>query len=343
VSETPPDLHERPDTSGDTDADTGDGNDRAREPGPDPDTSPSGGDGVGDGPDTPSDLRFDTSDTSDTSSATSAFPDERELEQLRIDGGSEPIDRDGQPKSKVIHRATYSKELLPHMGRALAAWGLPVHDCFAGTGEKLGRLCDELGLTFTGTEIEEPLIVDPHVRAGDATDPASYPSGEFVVMTSPTYGNGCNDDFVWRGPDSKNKHNTYRHWLSETVGHDQPLHKNNTGKYGVVRRGPGEEARYWALNRAAVAHWPDRVIVNCKDFTHHNTEIYPLVAKWTALLEEHGYVVRDPVEVPCPSLKYGANRDRVKTEALLVAERPDNADRVPTIEEPARDPRRFTR
>jgi hypothetical protein len=38
----------------------------------------------------------------------------------------------------------------------------------------------------------------------------------------------------------------------------------------------------------------------------------------------------------------GANQHRVETEAVLVAERADNADRVPTIEEPARDPRRFT-
>jgi hypothetical protein len=77
----------------------------------------------------------------------------------------------------------------------------------------------------------------------------------------------------------------YRYCLAKTraqsespaaiLADDRPLHPNNTGKFGL-RRGERAMTEYWALH---VAHWPARVVVNAKDFVHHNTEIYPLVAK----------------------------------------------------------------
>jgi hypothetical protein len=288
-------------------------------------------DGEDDGPDTASDQHFDISDISVISVAPCSGG--TDSEQLTI-GGT------GEAPSKAVHKATYSKQLLPHMHRLLAEWGLWVHDPFGGLGIELGRLCDQLGLPFTGTEIEEGWASrgDPRVRLGDATDPSTYPTGEFVVMTSPTYGNRCNDDFVWR-PGNKHTYNTYRHWLSETVGHDQPLQKNNSGKYGI-RRTSQSEADYWRINRAAVTLWPERVIVNAKDFEYDNGKVYPLVKEWTALLEKSGYTVRPPIEEYCPGNRYGENRDRrVDTEALLVCERPRDSAEMFT---PTSDPKRFT-
>jgi hypothetical protein len=115
------------------------------------------------------------------------------------------------------------------------------------------------------------------------------------------------------------KRNTYRQALQRTRGGiDRELHPNNTGRYGVRYR---TDAQYWRLARAAVAHWPDRAVVNVKDFYYENDKIYPLVAKWIALLEEHGYEVVARDDVKTPGQRHGANRQRVETEAVIVAQR----------------------
>ena len=49
--------------------------------------------------------------------------------------------------------------ILDAIAPVIADLGLPVHDPFAGTGERLGRLCDRLGLPFTGREIEPEFLV----------------------------------------------------------------------------------------------------------------------------------------------------------------------------------------
>jgi hypothetical protein len=216
----------------------------------------------------------------------------------------------------VNHPAQFSKELLPALERPLAEWHLPVHDPFAGTGERLGQLCDQLGLTFTGTEIEPEWIVDARVRHGDSTEAGAYPTGEYVVATSPTYPNGMSDHF--KASDHKGR-NTYRHALQRTNGgQDRELHPNNSGRYGVRYHTDGH---YWKLMQAAVAHWPALVIVNVKDFITGG-KVYRLVEKWTELLREHGYDVVEQLDVACPGNRFGANRDdRVETEAVLVAHR----------------------
>jgi hypothetical protein len=231
-------------------------------------------------------------------------------EQLLIDGL-------GATLVNVDHPARFSVELLPVIGHSLAGWRLPVHDPFAGTGERLGRLCDELGLTFTGTEIEPEWIVDARVRRGDSTEAGAYPTCDYAVATSPTYPNGMADHF--RAGDDSHR-NTYRQALQRTRGADRELHPNNTGRYNN-RRGQRIEAQYWKLCRVAVAHWPARAVVNVKDFYYQNDQLYPVVTRWMALLEEHGYTVRERIDVPCPGNRYGANRQRVETEAVLVCER----------------------
>jgi hypothetical protein len=249
-------------------------------------------------------------------------------EQLTIDGSA--------PRAAPKHPARFSEQLLPVLAGPLAAWGLPVHDPFAGTGERLGGLCDQLGLTFTGAEIEPEWIVDERVARGDSTEASTYPTGEYVIATSPSYPNGMSDHF--KASDSS-KRNTYRQALAETIGHDRPLHENNSGRYGV-RYGAGAEARYWRIVRRAVGHWPALVAVNVKDF-YTAGELYPLVGKWIALLEQAGYAITDRTDVPCPGQRFGANRDRAETEAVLVAEKARDSGVM--FDPPAGDRRRFMR
>lgn len=79
------------------------------------------------------------------------------------------------------HPSQYSPEVLRAMTPVLARLNMAVHDPFAGTGVRLGQLCDRLGLTFTGAEIEPEFIVDPRVRHADSTWPGSYPDQPYII------------------------------------------------------------------------------------------------------------------------------------------------------------------
>lgn len=73
-----------------------------------------------------------------------------------------------------------------------------VHDPFAGEGARLGALCDALGVTFSGTELEAPFIIDPRVKHGNSTKRGTYPRRRHVIVTSPVYPNGVADHFEAR-------------------------------------------------------------------------------------------------------------------------------------------------
>jgi Protein of unknown function (DUF3631) len=310
---------------------------------PDPHPPPPGESGTGDKvvPANPNKGKGGTTSPSVPPSPGGGESEPVGLAQLTMGGQAEPIDAAGRSR-RVKHGAQYSKQLLKDLARPLAAWGLPVHDPFAGLGVVLGRLCDDLGLPFTGTEIEPCWIVDSRVDAGDSTNADTYPTGEYVICTSPTYGNGCGDDMPYR-PKSPYTYNTYRHWKGETLGHDEPLLDNNTGQYTLRHGSERAERRYWGIHRAALAHWPDRVIVNVKDFPHRNTETYPLTEKWRALLEEHGYEILKQHDPETQGNRYGENRERrVETEAILVCERKASGPMFNPAAQVS-DPRRFAR
>jgi len=100
----------------------------------------------------------------------------------------------------MTHPARWSPEILRAIVPALVDLKLPVHDPFAGTGERLGVVCNQLRLPFTGTEIEPEFIVDPRVEVGDSTSPDTYPATSFVVCTSPCLVHGqrvLTDDLRW--------------------------------------------------------------------------------------------------------------------------------------------------
>jgi hypothetical protein len=213
----------------------------------------------------------------------------------------------------MTHPARWSPALLDVIRPIIVSLGLPVHDPFAGTGERLGRLCDELDLDFSGTELEEPYIVDDRVWAGDATDPATCPEWDHVVVTSPVYPNGMADHY--EAKDGSPRMN-YRVGLARITGEDRPLAENNMGRYSV-RRGPRAEEKYWAIAEAAAQWWPAHVVLNVSDFVHQG-ERYTLVERWRELLEGLGYVVQATHDVETPRARRGENhRARVEAETVL--------------------------
>src|SRR5687768_13659268 len=124
------------------------------------------------------------------------------------------------------HPAQYSPEVIEAITPILAEWNAPVLDPFAGTGVRLGWLCDQLGLPYMGIEIEPEFIVDPRVVNGDATD--GFTASEWtVIVTSPVYPNGIADHF--KASDTKGRH-TYRAALADIAGEDRELHPNNMGR-----------------------------------------------------------------------------------------------------------------
>lgn len=214
------------------------------------------------------------------------------------------------------HPAPYTDSLIDAFRTLLperVERSLVVHDPFGGEGVRLGRLCDDLGYTFSATDLEPWLDADPRVMQGDSTDPTTYPDVPFVVVTSPTYNNGVNDHFA---PKDDSRRLTYRVRLG------RPLQPNNTGRWSGRGSRKGE-VEYWRITRECVKHWPDLCFVNVKDSTRSSWEggIYPLVALWRDLLVEYGYEV-EQVDVACPGWRFGTNgQDRSDTEAILIAVR----------------------
>lgn len=216
------------------------------------------------------------------------------------------------------HPARWSPSILDAVAPVLAHWGLAVHDPFAGEGARLGRLCDDLGLAFTGTEIESEFIVDDRVRPGDSTDSDTYPTGPYVVATSPAYPNGMSDHF--RAADGSIRH-TYRQALAAILGFDRPLHEHNMGRYGV-RSGHRATERHFAIAAACVVWWPSRVVVNVSDFVVAG-EDWPVVERWRRILIGAGYDIVEEVEVDTPRQGHGANGSlRVERESVLIARGP---------------------
>jgi hypothetical protein len=220
--------------------------------------------------------------------------------------------------AESAHPAQYSREVLEAIKPIIEGFCLPVHDPFAGTGVRLGALCDELELPFFGIEIEQEFIVDKRVFQGDSTDRWSYPRlGSYLIVTSPVYPNGMADHF--EAHDNSRRH-TYRQALAKVLGHDSPLHEHNMGRYSV-RGGIKAYRRYQTLaSDASQWWWPNPVVLNVSDFIHKDTVI-PLVAFWESMLRGHGYEIRDYQQIATPRQRFGANATkRVDHEIVFVAE-----------------------
>lgn len=207
--------------------------------------------------------------------------------------------------SAVRHPAQFSSEVLDIVAELLVP-GEHIHDPFAGPGVRLAALCDQLGVTFSGADIEVWPGHDPRVAVGDALDPASYPVGPFTVVTSPTYQNKRLSDYP-NGPTPNTKIKGRRDY-SLSLG--APLHPDN------LARTTGRAARaadYWRLHTEAAKHWPDRVFLNVDE---------PISGQWQWLLVGDGYRIERII--PAYTRRYGGLHNaekRAEHEVVIVARR----------------------
>jgi hypothetical protein len=206
-----------------------------------------------------------------------------------------------------LHPAEYSVEVLQAIGPLLMRLAPErVHDPFAGRGVRLGRLCDLLQITFTGTDRDHYDGTDPRVQERDARDPAGYPPHPFMTVTSPVYfDNRISSDYT-NGPLQTTNTNGRR---SYGISLDRALHPDNLAR--VCR--PGHEAEYYAGHGDAVKHWGELVIVNVDS---------PLADDWSFLLVEHGYRIDDTIKVRTSRYRGLAGSDRrAAHETVIVSSR----------------------
>jgi len=203
------------------------------------------------------------------------------------------------------HPAQFSPSVLVELGRRLCP-GEAVFDPFAGLGRRLGALCDRIGATFEGVDIEAWPERDFRVSVGDATDPASYPPPPFTVVTSPVYfDNRISTDYV-SGPRPTTKL-AGRHAYGISLG--RALDARNLAR--LCR--PGREAAHDESHGQAVEHWPGRVLLNVDG---------PIANQWCAILVLAGFAVVEVAPVVTRRLGGVANRDkRAAHEVVIEAQR----------------------
>lgn len=232
----------------------------------------------------------------------------------------------------MTHPARFSPEVIDAVAEFLIhRWppdllAMPIlHDPFAGSGERLAELAQRCAASYSGTEIEQCLIVASGITCGDATNTFTYPTRPYVIFTSPAYPNGMADHFHARD-DSVRK--TYRKAVAEIEGQDRELHENNQGRWGyrgTRRHGTSKRRiRYWEIASKAVACWgsAELVLLNVSDYKHSNGQVEPVVQDWRDLLKSYGWARQTLIPVGTKRMRNGANRDeRVDVEMIVVAER----------------------
>lgn len=214
-----------------------------------------------------------------------------------------------------MHPAQYSPEVIDKLEDLLDGT-THIHDPFAGTGLRLGALCDKLNLTFTGSDIEDWPGKDPRVLVADALDPNSYPRPtliqgvgyrpEYTIVTSPVYVNKRLADYP-NGPTENTKIKGRRDYA---LGLGHALHEHNLARWTGRK---SKAADYWRLHGEAVKLWPDQVIVNVD---------MPIEVGWIGLLEANGYETYQAFSVTTRRYRGLANADkRAEHETIIVASR----------------------
>lgn len=227
------------------------------------------------------------------------------------------------------HPAQFSTQLLPALIAPLAGLSGICLDPFAGLGRRLSDALAGTGLHMVGTELEAGYFTlgatAPGVIRASALHLPFRDGSIDAVVTSPTYGNGMNDDF--RATDSSRR-NTYVHRLRAALNDpDYSLHPDSTARHGV-RRGVTGLARYKALHRAAWAECarvlkPGGVFVlNAKDVLHGNGQVFECTAFHVVALSDLGFEAVDWQRIPCPGLRHGRNHEaRVECEDVVTLRR----------------------
>jgi hypothetical protein len=213
------------------------------------------------------------------------------------------------------HPARFTPVLLdwiaPRLAEAMLELDLDVvFDPFAGTGERLGALCDRLELTYDGVDIELWPTADPRVRPGDATLCDSYPDRPFVVCTSPVYLQGVSSDYK-DGPTPNTKPNG-RAAYGISLG--RALHPDNLARTVVRSRADRGASDYYPAHSRAVRWWGQLAFVNVTSSMTHD---------WVRLLERHYEDVTVVAEIETPRVTGGLTNaaDRDPFEVWIEASR----------------------
>jgi hypothetical protein len=205
----------------------------------------------------------------------------------------------------MTHPCQFSPEVAVEL-RSLIRPGERIYDPFAGPGVRLAALCDEIGATFTGGDIEEWPGHDHRVVVASALDATTYPTTPFTVVTSPVYVHKRCADYC-NGPTPTTKTKGRRDY---GIALGRALHPDNLAR---TTGRPARAADYWRGHADAVKCWGDRVIVNVDE---------PIVDGWVAVLTDAGYEIA--AVVPAFTRRYGGldnARLRAAFEVVLVAER----------------------
>lgn len=206
-----------------------------------------------------------------------------------------------------VHPARFSKAVLDVVKPLIDHYGLPVHDPFAGTGERLGRAVRGMLLEYSGTDIEEWQDMDWGVAIGDSRVAATYPRGDFLVVTSPVYfGNRISSDYV-EGPLDTTK-SRGRHAYGISLG--RPLHPDNMAR--LCRATKREEHDTFALE--VMKHWRYRALLNVDA---------PLANQWVRIAWMAGYITTARIPAKTRRLQGGlaGAKKRAPNEVILVMHR----------------------
>jgi tRNA G10 N-methylase Trm11 len=198
--------------------------------------------------------------------------------------------------STATHPARFSDALVPVLADQLQpSW--TVLDPFAGVGgiHQIGALA---GCHTVGVELEhEWASMHPATIVGNALALPFATSTFDAICTSPTYGNRMADHHNAR---DDSRRITYRH----NLGRD--LHPANSGamQWGAEYRRFHDEAWREAVR---VLKPGGSFVLNIKD--HNRKGKRQRATEWHVgnLVDIHGLVVIDTIDVHCPGMRYGAN------------------------------------
>jgi hypothetical protein len=221
----------------------------------------------------------------------------------------------------------FSREVLEEVWPLIRP-GEHIHDPFAGHGERLGRLCDEMGVSFSGGDIEVWEPHDPRIVWADALDPLSYPTRLFTIVTSPVYVNKRCADYP-NGPTPNTKTRGRRDY---GIALNRALHPDNLAR---TTGRPSNEEDYWRLHPEAVSQWDQRVILNVDE---------PISKRWQQILVDVGYRIEQVI--PAYTLRYGGLHNaekRAPHEDIIVASRAPKRKRLSdALSEPPQRRRRLS-
>ena len=200
------------------------------------------------------------------------------------------------------HPAKYTDALLPHFKKIIGDCE-NILDPFAGTG-KLKEIYPQATLL----EIEPEWAKINNAIVGDATNmPNEWEESFDVVCTSPCYGNRMADSFNAK---DNSKRNTYQH----SLGRKPSRNSSATLQWGEKYKQFHKKA--WAEVYRVLSN-EGKFVLNISD--HIRAGKVQQVTEWHIYeCLKRGFVLVDWIKVETPRNKFGANRQRVDYESILV-------------------------